>query len=198
MREQQISRDLRRTGGDENPVERRLLRPAERAVAVAKVNVADVQIHQPLERLIQQRLDPLHAVDFFGDLAEYRGLVSAARADLQHAAGRLEHQPVGHQRDDIRLADGLPVPDGQGASSEGAVALLSREKLIARRRAHGGDHPRIRDPPIDHFTRAFERLAKDGLGPGRPPAALTSVDQLDLHGKPLFGDFRHAHARADG
>ena len=39
----------------------------------------------------------------------------------------------------------------------------------------------VRDPALPYFVLAFAQLAREGLGPGRGRAELTSVDQLDLN-----------------
>lgn len=39
----------------------------------------------------------------------------------------------------------------------------------------------VRDPALTYFVLAFAQLAREGLGPGRGCAELTSVDQLDLN-----------------
>jgi hypothetical protein len=39
----------------------------------------------------------------------------------------------------------------------------------------------VRDPALPYFVLAFAQLAREGLGPGRGLADLTSVDQLDLN-----------------
>jgi hypothetical protein len=39
----------------------------------------------------------------------------------------------------------------------------------------------VRDPALPYFVLAFAQLAREGLGPGRGCAELTSVDQLDLN-----------------
>jgi len=39
-----------------------------------------------------------------------------------------------------------------------------------------------RDPALPYFVLAFSQLAREGLGPGRGRAELTTVDQLDLSG----------------
>jgi hypothetical protein len=41
----------------------------------------------------------------------------------------------------------------------------------------------LRDPALRYFVLAFAQLAREGLGPGRGRAELTSVDQLDLDDK---------------
>ena len=43
----------------------------------------------------------------------------------------------------------------------------------------------VRDPALAYFVLAFAQLAREGLGPGRSPAEMTAVDQLDLSGAPL-------------
>jgi hypothetical protein len=44
----------------------------------------------------------------------------------------------------------------------------------------------IRDPAIAYFVLAFAQLAREGLGPGRARAVLTSVDQLDAAGAAIW------------
>jgi hypothetical protein len=39
----------------------------------------------------------------------------------------------------------------------------------------------VHDPALTYFVLAFAQLAREGLGPGRAHADLTSVDQLDLN-----------------
>jgi CRISPR-associated endoribonuclease Cas6 len=39
----------------------------------------------------------------------------------------------------------------------------------------------VRDPALTYFVLAFAQLAREGLGPGRGRADLTSVDQVDLN-----------------
>ena len=39
----------------------------------------------------------------------------------------------------------------------------------------------VRDPALPYFVLAFAQLAREGLGPGRGRAELTSVGQLDLN-----------------
>jgi|HigsolmetaAR202D_1030399.scaffolds.fasta_scaffold08269_4 Uncharacterized conserved protein (DUF2276). len=41
----------------------------------------------------------------------------------------------------------------------------------------------VRNPALEYFVRAFEHLAREGLGPGRGLAELIAVDQLNLCGE---------------
>ena len=54
---------------------------------------------------------------------------------------------------------------------------LSRDELF-HFDVHNFD---VRDPALPYFVLAFAQLAREGLGPGRGRAELTSVDQLDLN-----------------
>lgn len=51
-------------------------------------------------------------------------------------------------------------------------------------------------PVLDYFRQAFEMMATEGLGPGRPPLRLMGVETLDLEGNPGADGFRCA-ARLD-
>ena len=64
---------------------------------------------------LRQRLDALDGVDLPDERREHRGLVSAARANLEHLADLApafdEH--LGHACDDVRLGNRLAESDGQ-------------------------------------------------------------------------------------
>jgi hypothetical protein len=47
----------------------------------------------------------------------------------------------------------------------------------------------LREPWIQHFIRSFDLLARDGIGPGRARARLSSVELLDANGNPAFRVF---------
>lgn len=48
----------------------------------------------------------------------------------------------------------------------------------------------LRVPVLQYFRDAFERMAAEGLGPGRGRARLTGTETLDLEGDPAAASFR--------
>jgi hypothetical protein len=87
------------------------------------------------------------------------------------------------------------VFEPQAARGEGPSGLVDWPRPFVFRAAHLDgrtllpDEPfhfdvhnfDVRDPALPYFVLAFAQLAREGLGPGRGRAELTSVDQLDLH-----------------
>ena len=149
--QQQPGRQFRRASADQNAIERRFLGPTQRAVTMSKMHVTNLHFHQPLPRLIQQRFQSFDAVYLTGKLREDGGLVSAPGPDLQDLVINTDIQPLGHERDHVRLADRLAVPDRSGAIGERLVLGSSREKSIARHPAQCRDHPLVADSPLDHL-----------------------------------------------
>jgi hypothetical protein len=86
------------------------------------------------------------------------------------------------------------VFEPQAARGEGPSGLVDWPRPFVFRAAHLDgrtvlpDEPfhfdvhnfDVRDPALPYFVLAFAQLAREGLGPGRGRAELTSVDQLDL------------------
>ena len=100
-------------------------------------------------------------------------------------------------------------PKGAPAHSEGPSGLADWPRPFVFRAAHldGRTIPPgeafhfdvhifdLRDPALPHFVLAFAQLAREGLGPGRGRAELTSVDQLDLDDKRVAQVFDGAQFR---
>jgi hypothetical protein len=88
-----------------------------------------------------------------------------------------------------------PGPKGTPARGEGPSGLVDWPRPFVFRAAHLDGRTvlpdeafhfdvhnfDVRDPALPYFVLAFAQLAREGLGPGRGRAELTSVDQLDLN-----------------
>ena len=114
-----------------------------------EVNVANSQLHQSFPRLIQKRLDSLDGINLARQAGQDRRLIPAAAADLQHPAFRTNIQIPRHQRDDIRLADRLPMPNRRRPVIVRLIAPLGREETLARNAPQRGEHPLVVDPALD-------------------------------------------------
>jgi len=99
-----------------------------------KADVSSAQVHQTFPRVVEQRLDALDRIHLVGQPRQDRGLISASRADFQDLVFRLDVEPLGHQRDDVRLADRLAEPDRGGAVGVGFFPQGPREKPAAAAR----------------------------------------------------------------
>ena len=97
-----------------------------------KCTLRTPQVHQPFPRFVEQRFHALDAEDFAGEFGEDRGLVAAAGAQFQHAMIGMDVEPLGHQRDDVRLTDRLAEADGGSAVGEGFVPRVSLMKKRSR------------------------------------------------------------------
>src|SRR6185312_1294447 len=122
----------RRRRRDQNAVERRLLRPPFRAVSEARDDVAELQRLEARLGLAHQRAVALDGVDEPREPGEHGRLVAGTGADLEHAGARLDHQRLGHQRDDVGLADRLATGDGQGGVLPRPILEELRREEVAR------------------------------------------------------------------
>ena len=93
-----------------------------------------------------QFFDDLDGEDLRTEFCQHRRLVSAPRANLQHALPGREHRQLGHQGHDVRLADRLVGLDRQRR----VIVCLGAQSLayehVSRHRAHRLEHPGVGDP----------------------------------------------------
>lgn len=105
-------------------------------------------VAQPLQgvsNLLGQFRQDLHGVDLFCQEAEHRALIAASGAEFEYAGALPQEGERGHPRDDVRLADALPLSDGERAVRICQGLELRRNELLPR---HGGEsleHSRLRD-----------------------------------------------------
>jgi hypothetical protein len=71
-------------GGEDDRIERRLVRPAQLAVVVARAQVGDTQLTKASTRLAQQLLDALHREELRHQSRQHGSLITRTRTDLQH------------------------------------------------------------------------------------------------------------------
>src|SRR4051812_45620880 len=110
LREQGV-RHRQRRGRYQDAVERLLRLPALETVAVLEHHILYTELLERACGALRQRRDPLDGIDFFHERREYRGLVAAAGADLEHLAHLLAalEQRLGHAGHAVGLRDGLAV-----------------------------------------------------------------------------------------
>ena len=133
-------RHVGRRSGDEDGVVGRAAWPAGVAVADVQRHVVRPERRQALAGGRRQRLDNLHAVHAARQPREHGGLVAAAGADLEHVVVRAERGELGHECDDERLGDGLPVADRQRPVVVGGVVELGRHEAVPRHDPHRVEH----------------------------------------------------------
>ena len=125
-------RNAFRGTGDDDLVERRMFRPALESVADLDVDVGVAEFFECPLRRAPERFDDFDGVDFLDQAAQHGRLVSATRADFQHAVGGLRVDRLGHERHDEGRRDGLLFPDGQGHVLVGQFAGRPGNELVAR------------------------------------------------------------------
>ena len=87
-----------------NGIERPLILPAKATVVVLEINIAQAEQAECLASAIQQRFDALYARHARCEPREDRGLIAAARADLQHIVQRpAAIGDLGHASDNVGL-----------------------------------------------------------------------------------------------
>ena len=79
--------------------------------------------------------------------AEESRLVARPGPDLEHLFRSLKRKQLGHQADDVRLRNGLPLPDGQRRIVVGGADEVGRDEPVARYGLHGLQHAPVVDAP---------------------------------------------------
>src|SRR5690606_29533742 len=102
---------------DENALKRRLAAPAVPTVGMPQAHIRDLELRELCTRSLQQRRDALDAVDVLRERREHRGLIAAARTDLENARELAVAEPFDqssrHGSDDVRLRNRLAEADRQ-------------------------------------------------------------------------------------
>src|SRR4029450_954431 len=137
--------DRRAAGGDEDPVEGRLVRPAERAAAHADPDVVVAELLEQTPGPFGQARQPLDRANPSRELGQHRGLVAGARADLQDLLLAPELEELGHEPDDVGLGDRLLLADRQRMVAVGAVAKRLFDEEMAWDPSHRGEHALVGD-----------------------------------------------------
>ena len=131
-------------------------------------DVAELERAQIAPRLGDERTDPFDRVDVVAELRQYRGLVTAPRADLEHAPTRAPRaQQFGHARDDVRLRNRLSGANRQRRILVGADRERLLDEDMARNGGHRGEHTLVDDPllaqPLDHAGACPRRRHSDAV-----------------------------------
>jgi len=144
--------------------EGRFAGPTLVSVALPCRDVAITHRGQPLLRGLRQRSDDLDRVDVPRQAREHCGLITRARADLEHSVRLFRRQQLGHQRDDVGLGDALSQTDGQRLIRIGVGPDRCWHKEMPRRRAHRTKNIRIADSPcFDLFADHRVSLLRERL-----------------------------------
>ncbi len=110
---------------------------------------------------------PLDRVDLPGDMAEHGRGITGAAADLEHPIVRPDLGRFNHQRDNVRLRNGLTFLDRQRGVVVSVLAEPVRHEDLSRHRAHRLEqsrilHPSRRELPLHHpFALGGERRHDD-------------------------------------
>ena len=126
--------------------------------------------------------EALDGVDAPRQPRQHRGLVAGAGADLQHLVGLLDLQRLGHQRHDLRLADGLALRDRQRLVLVGLVVEMRQHEVLARDALQRRQHARVGDAraPQAHDEADLARLQAHPAA--RLRAALAGLQVGELGG----------------
>ena len=128
--------DLRRRGGDEDAVVRRLRSVTERRVVIDDAHVPVSQACEQIARGSRERDVALDRDDICGELAEDGGLIAGAGADLEYAIRDAKVEQLGHARDDVGLRDGLSLADRERVVAVRDGTILGADELLPRDVGH--------------------------------------------------------------
>ena len=113
-----------------DPVERRLLRPAQ-SPSPCRTTIVQLQRLKARFGLRRAAAGAARRCRPAGKRREHGGLIARACADLEHALLRASSSACGHQRHDIRLADGLAAGDRQRRVLIGLAGMAPRRTARA-------------------------------------------------------------------
>jgi hypothetical protein len=159
-------RDRRPAGRDQDGVERRRVRPSQRAVAGLQDDVAVTQALNARPRQARQRVVALDGMDAGGDPAGDGGGIARSGSDLEHFVAGLDAGRLQHQGDDAGLGNGLAFADGQRAVLIGEFLESLVHERIARHAPHGVEDGGVADTPARDLGlhHPFTGLGKIGHG----------------------------------
>ncbi len=167
---------------DDDRIERRILLPPVIAVADLGLHITVTQILQALLRLLTEWLDDFNGVDRFSKFGEDCRLVSRAGTDFEHSMISFHSHEVGHYRDDIRLGNGLAIPNGKRAVLIGVDDLAWRHKFMAFDFSHRREHTLVKRCSAGLKTRVSGHR-HDLLHHSLPQELIIVTSQHRLTGK---------------
>jgi hypothetical protein len=135
----------RAAGRGNDGVERRLLGPAQRAVARAHLDIVITELAQTGAREIGQGGMALDREDAAGQLTQHGGGVPRPGANLEHAINRTDVGGLGHARHNVRLRHGLAFLDRQRRILVGELLHGVGQEGFARHLLHRRQHSAIGD-----------------------------------------------------
>jgi hypothetical protein len=136
------------SGGDENGVERGVGGKAKSAVSGEDSSVVIAEFGENFARSLGQSGMAFDREDLLGKLSEQGGYIAGTRSNLENFIGGGELEGVKHESNNVRLRDGLVVPDGKGMVFVGLGTIRFRDKSMAGDAEHSMQDPRIRDAAI--------------------------------------------------
>ena len=137
--------DLLGGTGDDDLVERSMLRPPLEAVANLRDDVLVAEPGEDPRGLLAEWLVDLDRVDRLHQRRQHRRLVAAAGADLEDTIGGPWLEPLGHVGDHERTRDRLLLADRQGHVDVGEMTLRRGDELVPRGRPQALEHAGIGD-----------------------------------------------------
>lgn len=132
-------------GGQEDAVELDGLRPATGTIADGEFDINDTKFFQGGLGLFGQFVVAFDGEDPASQSGQDGRLVAAAGADFENIAIAGNSETLGHQCDDVRLADGLAQADRQWMIGVGLGAIGLREEILSRDPTHDLQNGRVAD-----------------------------------------------------
>lgn len=129
----------------DNPIERSMLGPPGIAITTPHLHVSVIQRLQSSSGRCCKRLKNLNRPNRVYDLCQHRRLIARSRSDLKNPMIFLEREQLRHQRNDVRLRDGLIKTDWQWLIGICQILKLTGNKEMPRHPLHCAEHGRIND-----------------------------------------------------
>jgi hypothetical protein len=159
----QSRRQMESGGRNEDGVKRSAVRKSERAIADDDMDIAIAKRREKIAGALGERHVPFDGKHFCSKFREQRGSVAGTGSDLENLVVRRDLERFEHERNNIRLRNGLAVTDGKRMIFVGLRTVCFRDKFVPRYAKHGVKNARIGDAAIpelriDHQSPSSGRI----------------------------------------
>ncbi len=135
-------------GRDQDGVEGGAGRESEGSVSGEDADIRIAEGGENVARALREGCVAFDGKDLCGKFREQSRDVAGTSANLENLVAGRELEGLEHEGHDVRLGDGLAVPDRKGMIFVGLGAVRFRDKFVAGNTKHGVEDARIGDAAV--------------------------------------------------
>src|SRR5664280_3258540 len=134
---------MARNRSNNNTIKRRLCFPAVITISDPGMNKVITRFFKVLCRLFAQLFNNFYGIHTISKLGENSRLIPRTGADFQNPIRFFQLKQISHDRDDIRLGNGLPITNWEWPVFIRIGTLIIRNKFMSWYLAYGIENPFI-------------------------------------------------------